>query len=280
MAATQENVTKAGLGAEEWLKMWEGGFTHDHSHVPDEQGGGGDEHHSHDHHGHEHEDEPHSCNPTESDVDEKGNELKVDKYLKNNLKHLTDGKTDKTVLVSLCGNSPDMEWLSSKGYNVVGVELSEIAVKSAFEKSEFKSAKPIPFEVTADGNVKMYSATDGKKLKVYIANFFDDALNPEKIGTFDCIWDAHGIVSIPVPQQEPYAKKLLTFLKPGGKMLFSTVAYDITKLKTGPAPSPVPVSTLQGFFPQCKVQLLESIPLGAGELDGVDEWTNEVILIS
>ena len=269
MAATLEHVTKkyptAGMEAEEWLKVWEGGFTHDHSHVPDS--------HSHDH---KHEDEPHSCNPTESEVDEKGNKLKVDKYLKNNLKHLTDGKTDKTVLVSLCGSSPDMEWLSSKGYNVVGVEVSEIAVKKVFEKS--KSAKPIPFEVTVDGNLKIYSATDGKKLKVYVANFFDDALSPGKIGTFDCIWDSHGIVSVPIPRQEPYAKKLLTFLKPGGKMLFSTVGYDITKSKS--RQGTVPVSTLQGFYPQCEIQLLDRTALAACELLGVDERTNEVVLIS
>ncbi len=272
----KNSAGKAGLGAEEWLKMWEGGFTHDHSHVPD----GSEDCHSHEHHCHEHEEEPHSCNPTETELDEKGGKLKVDVYLKNNLKHLTDGKTDKTVLVSLCGNSPDMEWLCSKGYSVVGVELSETAVKNAFEKSDIEPDKPIPYEVTVDGSLKIYSATDGKRMKVYVGNFFDDALSPGKLGTFSCIWDAHGIVSIPIPQQEPYAKKLLTFLKPGGKMLFSTVDYDISKLKTGPAPAPVPLSTLQGFYPQCKVELLENAPLPSYEIDGVDEWSNCVILVT
>ncbi len=247
----KKKVVQAGMGAEEWLKMWEGGFSHDHSHVPGE--------------------EPHS---TPNEPDEKGSKLKVDVYLKNNLKHLTDGKTDKTVLVSLCGNSPDMEWLCSKGYSVVGVELSETAVKSAFEKSD------IPFEVTVDGSLKIYSATDGKKMKVYVGNFFDDALEPGKLGTFPYIWDSHGIISIPDPQQEPYAKKLLTFLQPGGKMLFSTVDYDISQLKSGPAPSLILLSTLQGFYPQCKVELLESTPLPPGKLDGVDEWSNEVMLVT
>ena len=184
------------------------------------------------------------------------------------------------MLVSLCGNSPDMEWLCSKGYGVVGVELSEVAVKQAFDKTEFKNAEPIPYEITTDGNLKIYSATDGKNMKVYVGNFFDDSLNPKKLGTFPCIWDAHGLVSIPVPQQEPYAKKLLSFLKPGGKMLFSTVKYDLSKLKTGPAPAPVPASTLQRLYPDLKVQLLESTPLTGGELDGVDEWSNEIILVS
>ena len=265
---------KDGLGVEAWLKRWEGGFTHSHSHVHDGDAGhdGGTGHHHHHSHGHHHS--------SESEVDSKGNPLKVDIHLKRNLEQLTDGKTDKTVLVSLCGCSPDMEWLASKGYSVVGVELSEIAVKQAFEKKDFKNAKPIPYEVSTDGNLKIYSATDGKNMKVYVSDFFNDSLTPEKLGTFDCIWDSHGIISLPPSQQEPCAKKLLSFLKPGGKMLYSTVEFDITKLKSGPVPGVVSLSVLQGFYPKHEVKLLETSPLPPGILEGVDELNNLVMLVT
>src|SRR5699024_2930193 len=36
------------------------------------------------------------------------------------------------VLVPLCGKSVDMLWLASRGYRVVGVELSEQAVRAFF----------------------------------------------------------------------------------------------------------------------------------------------------
>lgn len=263
--AEKTNVI-VGLEAEDWLKMWDGGWSHDHHHVHDETHftscGDEDSHH-----------ELHSeCHRHEHEFDSE--KAKVDVFLKRHLSHLTSGKT---IFVSLCGSSPDMEWLCDKGYSVVGAEISETAVKKVFEKEH---GDPIPFSVIVDGDLKMYSAMDGKKLKVYVGNFFDDALNSEKLGKFDCIWDAHGIVSIPVSQQEPYTKKLLTFIKPGGKILFSTVEYDVAKLKSGPAPAPVPASRLQELFPQCEMKLLENGPLAGGELEGVDEWSNPVVLIT
>ena len=251
----EQGGAKVGLTAQEWMEMWGSGQWEDKS-EEGHQGSqeGGDHHHS-----------------------EEGRGCDHGQYFRKYITHLTDGNTDKAVFVSLCGDSLDMEWLCSQGYSAVGAELSEIAVKKVFEKGT-KGA--IPFEVVTDGDLKIYSATDDKKLKVYVGNFLTDTINPNKTGTFDCIWDSHGIVSLPVSQQSAYAAKLLTFLKPGGKIMFSTVDYDATKLKSGPAPAPVPVSLLQEFYPTGEVKLLENQPLPAGELEGVDEWTNLLVLIS
>ena len=255
---------KVGLGVEEWLDMWEGDWDEETSQEGEDTGG-------------QSSNEPQSCSDTgDSEFDEKGNKIKVDASLIKYLDRLTGGRTDHSIFVSLCGDSLDMEWLCSKGYEVVGAELSETAAKRAFERPK----SPVSYEVITDGNMKVYSATDGKKLKIYVGNFFDDAINPTKLGTFHCIWDCHGIVSLPVAQHESYAKKLLTFLKPGGKMLFSTVDYDVSKLKSGSAPAPVLPSTLQGFYPQCTIEVLESFPLPSGQLDGIDSWTNPITLIS
>ena len=38
------------------------------------------------------------------------------------------------VFVPLCGKTHDIDWLLSKGFCVVGVEQSEIAVKELFEQ--------------------------------------------------------------------------------------------------------------------------------------------------
>lgn len=263
-------IVQAGLTAEEWVKMWDSGFSHDHAQETDHQGDDGNHHH------HDHGEED-SCH--ENDIEQiSGFKLRVSSHLKRNFHHLTEGSTDKTILVSLCGDSPDLGWLCFKGCSVVGVEVSETAVKKFFGKS---FSGPIPFDVTTDGNAKVYSATDGKKLKIYVGNFFDEGISPSKIGTFDCIWDAHGIVSLPSVQQEPYAKKLATFVKPKGKILFSTVEYDVTKLEEGPTPALVSMPILQEFYPESsKVELLENKPLGPGAPKGVDEWSNPIVLIT
>ena len=198
-------------------------------------------------------------------------------YIQRNLKHLTGDDTAKNILVSLCGDSKDMEWLCAQGYSVVGAELSETAVKTVFNR---KDGEKIPHEVVEKDNVKIYSATDGKNLKIYVGNFFADAISPENVGTFDCIWDSHGIVSLPFSQHEPYAKKLATFLKPKGRMLFATVDYDITQLKKGPAPAPVPATQLQKYYPESEVKLLESEPMKPYELEGVEKWSNLMTLVT
>lgn len=80
-------------------------------------------------------------------------------------------------------------------------------------------------------------------------------------------------------QQKPYADKLLTFLKPKGKILFSSVNYDITKLTEGPAPAPVPCSKLAEYFPTCSVKLLEEEKYEDTGFEGLDVMTNPVVLV-
>ena len=257
--------SKAGLDAEQWLKMWESELGPEYQHCADEADS------------HSTDALAEGCGDFVIDQDQHGNKLKVDAILFRNILNLTGGKTGETVFVSLCGSSPDLEWLCNKGYSVVGVEVSETAVKTLFGKA---CAGPIPYTVSVEDEVTIYSATDGKSLKVYIGNFFSDGVSHDRLGTFDFIWDAHGMVSIPVSQQECYAKKLFNFLKPGGRILFSTVSYDIAKLVTGPAPAPIPASKLQNFFPGCNVKQLEEKALPGWELDGVESWTNPVVLVS
>ena len=165
---------------------------------------------------------------------------------------------------------------------MVGAELSETAVKNIFNR---KDGEKIPHEVVEKDNVKIYSATDGKNLKVYVGNFFAEGINPNNLGTFDCIWDAHGIISLPASEHQQYASKLASFLKPKGKILFSVVDCDVSKLKEGHAPALVTYSQLQEFYPECEVRLLESktFPVPKGHHDafeGVENVKNPVILVS
>ena len=55
--------------------------------------------------------------------------------IQKNLHLLTSGRTKISILVTLCGKSLDLLWLCEQGHDVVGVELSEIAVKQLFEEN-------------------------------------------------------------------------------------------------------------------------------------------------
>ena len=275
--ATPKDEDKVGLTSEKWLKLWDDGFMdaegeHEHCH---HEHGDSDHHQRHQEHS---EDHHHHGNETDKEYEYGGEHgCEVDKYLKKHLNRLTGGNPNSSILVTLCGNSPDLPWLCEQGHTVVGCEISERAVKQLFENKVLGGA--IPFEVTQENDVKVYSATDGKKLKVYVGDFFG-SLSPDLTGTFDCIWDSHGIVSIPVPLHAPFAEKVVKFLKPGGQMLFSTVDYDITMLKSGPAPCPIPTTRLKELFPDFEVELLDEPEMDPADMDGLDRWTNPFHLLT
>ncbi len=262
--AAPHDQDKVGISPQQWVKMW------DEWNTPESEceHGASDNHHEY-HHGDS------KCGDKECESSGHGSE--VDKYLKKHLNRLTGGNASCTIFVTFCGNSPDLAWLCEQGHTVVGCEISETAVKELFQNKVLGGA--IPYEIQEKGDIKIYSATDGKKLLVYVGDFFGP-LSPDMTGTFDCIWDSHGIVSIPIPLHDPFAKKVVTFLKPGGRMFFSTSDYDITKLKTGPAPCPMSTAHLAELFPNFDVELLDESEEDPSQMDGLDRFTNPYNLLT
>ena len=131
--------------------------------------------------------------------------------------------------------------------------------------------------VKAEGDTQIFTATDGKKLKVFVGDFFGP-LSPEMTGTFDCVWDGHGIISVPANLHPQYAEKLSKFVKPGGRMLFSTV--DCAEAKDH-GPVPVSEDRLQELFPEFNVTLLEkNDSLWHIKKCGGGKWTNPIVLLT
>ncbi len=238
--------------SEQWLKIWEDGFHHfiqDHPEICETP---------------QHEDPQHTS----------GHGTEVDRYLQRHLDSLTAGKDNLSIFVTLCGNSPDLVWLCEKGYNIVGCEISVKAVEQLFE-NRVHGGK-IDYEVKEEGGTKIYSATDGKKLKVYVGDFFG-ALSPHMTGIFDCIWDSHGIISVPANLHSTYAEKVIKFLKPGGRMLFSTVDCEDTKGVTLPT---VSAARLMELFPNFNVEILENLESPWHKKRDGQLWTNPVTLFT
>lgn len=269
-AAKQPTTKKGpmiGLSPEEWVRLWDTDFEefnhgqHDHDDKHSEHHGHSHHHHhEHDEGGHEHE--QHTC----------GSE----KYLERYLSRLVRDKGIISILVSLCGNTPDLEFLARQGHDVTGIDVSEKAVKEIFDNS---TNGPIPYKVLTKGDFKVFSATDGKKITVYVGDFFN--LAADQVGPFDAVWDAHGIISIPEKAMQPYANKLKELLKLDGVMLFSTVNFNVAELTKGPAPCPVSTEELRKFFPgDFEIELLEDPDFDASEYAGVTKCTNPVHLLS
>ncbi len=119
-----------------------------------------------------------------------------------------------SVLVPLCGKSPDLLWLAERGHDVVGVELSEIAVLDFFEE------QGLEFKIEVAGPLKQYSATK-HSLTIYCGDYFAFESPP-----FDALYDRGALVALAAEQRPRYVEHTSKLLKPGAMRLLITLEYD------------------------------------------------------
>jgi thiopurine S-methyltransferase len=94
-------------------------------------------------------------------------------------------KNGTTVFVPLCGKTVDISWILAKGHAVVGVELSEQAVKELFEELGI-----VP-NVSDEEDLILYSA---KNLKIFVGDVFK--LNAKMLGNIDATYDRAALVAL------------------------------------------------------------------------------------
>ncbi len=104
------------------------------------------------------------------------------------------------VLVPLCGKSIDMLWLSRQGHDVLGVELSPVAVESFLRENHLHArsvAAPegIHFEV---------SNPPGGAIEIINGNIFDVA--PEIIARCNAFYDQAAMIALPAKVRERIAR--------------------------------------------------------------------------
>jgi len=126
------------------------------------------------------------------------------------------------VLVPLCGKSLDLMWLASHGLRVLGVELSEQAVKAFFSEQNL-----VP-RITRRGVFSVYQAD---LIEVWCGDFF--ALDAEAVADCTALYDRAALIALPPLMRARYAEHLHQLLRPGCQGLLITLDYDQTQ-KAGP----------------------------------------------
>ena len=140
----------------------------------------------------------------------------VDHNIQDHLKELTKGEANVSILVTWCGKSLDLLWLCQQSCDVVGVELSEIAVKQLFEENS------VPYSTKKLGEFTLYQAED-RKLKIFLGDYYK--LTPDLAGTFDTAWDNNAFGSSPPADRQKYVSVLSSLLKPKGRVLLANWEY-------------------------------------------------------
>jgi thiopurine S-methyltransferase len=154
----------------------------------------------------------------------------------------THGDTIR-VLVPLCGKSVDLEWLAAQGHEVVGVELSELAVRAFFdERNITPQRREVPgFVVYEHGAVR-----------ILVGDFFD--ATPELTGYCDGAYDRAALIALPPDLRARYVAHLPSLLAPKAKLLLVTLEYDAE----GGPPFSVSSDEVSASYPGARVTLLSS----------------------
>lgn len=121
----------------------------------------------------------------------------------------------QTIFVPLCGKTLDMTWLAGRGHRVIGVELSELAVKRFFEDNA------IEYERVDDNSTLCYRSND---ITIVVGDFFNLKANLLRDVTF--VYDRAALVALDESTRADYASTLRRILPSGFRLLLLTIEYS------------------------------------------------------
>ncbi|KAM9340132.1 putative thiopurine S-methyltransferase [Symphorus nematophorus] len=199
----------------------------------------------------------------------------VHKMLESHIDKVLAGRTGVRFFFPLCGKAVDMKWLADMGHSVVGVEISEMAIKAFFEESNMTySEEPVP----AIPGAKVYKSSE-KNISLYQCDLYNFSSSIE--GQFGAIWDRGSLVAINPGDREKYAALIISLMAKDCRYLLDTLLYN-PELYAGP-PFFVPDEQVQSLFgSSCDIELLQSVDaLTDRQRDwGLDFFTENVHLIT
>jgi|SRR3989338_2260168 len=153
------------------------------------------------------------------------------------------------VFVPLCGKSGDMLWLRAQGYEIVGVELSPLAVQAFFAENDLQTT------TRTQGSFSVYEA-DG--IRLYCGDFFE-LVADDLIGV-SAVYDRASLIALPPEMRPIYVAHMLRLLAPGTKTLL--VAFDYPQHEMQGPPFSVGEQEVQALYgEQCDVRLLHEVDI-------------------
>ena len=195
-------------------------------------------------------------------------------YIEKYYEKLTLGKETVKIFFPLCGKALDMKWLYDNGHEVVGVEISELAIKQFFEESNLQYAEDDATNVKG----KVFKSIDGR-LSLYACDIFH--FNKSIECQFDTIWDRASFTAINKKDRERYADLMMSLMKPESCMMLVTLKYD-PQLFSGP-PHFVPdeqIHSLYGTWYNIEKLEITDVTTDKWRSRGIDPLIDQLDLIT
>ncbi|XP_029023920.1 probable thiopurine S-methyltransferase isoform X2 [Betta splendens] len=176
----------------------------------------------------------------------------IHKLLEKNVDQLFAGRTGVCCFFPLCGKALDMKWVADLGHSVVGVEISEKAIRQFFEENKLAyREEPVP----AIPGAKVFKSSE-KNITLYQCDLYSFSSSFE--GKFGAIWDRGSLVAINPGDREKYASLIISLMAKDCRYLLDTFLYN-PELFKGP-PFLVPNEQVHSLFGEsCDIELLQSV---------------------
>jgi thiopurine S-methyltransferase len=124
-----------------------------------------------------------------------------------------------TVFVPLCGKSNDMYYLLERGFKVIGVELSELAIVQFFEEHNLN------YSIQKTDQFSIYR---GDNITLYCGDYFE--LNSELLESVSAVYDRAALVALPIDLRAKYAQHLYSIISNGCRVLLLTLNYPQSQM--------------------------------------------------
>jgi thiopurine S-methyltransferase len=140
-------------------------------------------------------------------------QLVVNRLLKRYWTGATQGQRSR-VFVPLCGKSLDMLWLLEQGHEVIGVELSPIAVKAFFAENGLRPTKR---------RSGAFTRWRSGRIEILCGDYF--SLCAADLGHIDRVYDRAALTALPEPLRRRYVERMHA-LVPATADIFLLTAED------------------------------------------------------
>lgn len=127
------------------------------------------------------------------------------------------------VFVPLCGQSIDMLWLAGQGYQVIGIEFSQVACDAFFKENK------ISVKTTKINDLVLY---DSDEFSIFCGDFFK--LDRAILGNIDAVYDRAALVALPKEARKSYAEHLIELMTPATAMFLITTMYNQNEMEGPP----------------------------------------------
>lgn len=139
------------------------------------------------------------------------------------------------VFVPLCGKTLDMGYLAGEGFEVLGCELSSIAVGEFFEEAG------IACESSPEGRFVRHQ---GGAITIFEGDVFD--LDESLLRGVAAVYDRGSLIALPPNVRRPYAEHLMRALPQSAHTLLLSLEYDQSRI--GGPPFSVPEKEVQAIY--------------------------------